>query len=242
MMITTDQLSAYYDGELGPDEHRQVASHVAQCADCREALGTWRSASAALVRAPAQRPAVRRRWAIAAVGIAAVVLAVSGTAAAQTWFSEIFHIGNVSAAASRPVSLEEARTTGLPLPSTAVLPGGWTLHGKGAVQLTRTPTWTVVELQYDRAGQRGMNIRTSSGIGVFDPTRAKIDEVLNVSGVPVYVVRRQSGGFEHVNAYFEVRGATVEVFAFGPALGGRPLTSDDIAMLVSAWLRETAAR
>lgn len=165
-------------------------------------------------------------WAIAVVTVA--LLALSSTAVAQNWFTEVFRIGNVFAAPSRPVSLSEARTTGLPVPSSSELPGGWKLRDDGAVQLTRTPDWTTVQLHYDRGGLRGMNVILAGGISLFDATTVEHDEALTVSGRTVYVER----GPGEVRAFLNVGDVDIEIFVFGPALAGPPLTADEISDLV----------
>lgn len=171
-------------------------------------------------------PRMRGAWAIAVAAVALVAL--SSTAVAQNWFTEVWKIGNVFAAASRPVSLSEARTTGLPVPESPDLPGGWKLRESGAVQLTRTPDWTSVNLQYDREGRRGMNITMFRGASLFDPATIEHDETLSVSGRTVYVKR----GAGEVQAFFNADDVDIEIHAFGPALAGRPLTADAIADLV----------
>jgi hypothetical protein len=184
---------------------------------------------------PAARRSPVRRGAVVATSALLVLLLGSTAALGQNWFSEVFRAGNISAAGSRPVSLAEARTTGLPLPSSRALPGGWALHDRGAVQLTRTPEWTTVNLQYDRGGKRGMNITTASGVGLFDPSRVRYQELLTVDGVTVYVSRESPDAFPAVRAFFALSDVQVEIWAFGPALAGGPLTSDEIAELVRIW-------
>jgi hypothetical protein len=199
-----------------------------------------RAAAEIAVPAVGDRRAGRRlrlRPGVLVLMSAVVILVLGSTAAvAQNWFTEIFRIGNVSAAASRPVSLAEARTTGLPLPPSGELPGGWTLRDERAVGLTRTPEWTMVGLQYDRAGRRGMNITVASGLRLFDPRRVEYDEILTVTGATVYVSRQHEGGFPTVRAMFTLTDVQVEIWAFGPALAERSLTSEEISEFVRIWM------
>lgn len=192
--------------------------------------------SALAARAPV---VLRRRPAVVLAIIGSLLLVTCGAAVATGLFSEIYRIGNVLAAASRPVSLAEARITGLPLPASDRLPGGWSLRGQG-VQLTRTAEWSSVGLQYDRDGQRGLNVTTwSAGIRVFDPSRPdQYDEIITVSGVPVYLSYRRDSitAQPSAQAFFVLRGATVEIHAFGPAIAGRAFGSKEIAPLIEAWI------
>jgi hypothetical protein len=175
---------------------------------------------------------------LAATGV--VLLVGSAAAVATGLFSEVYRIGNVRAAESRPVSLAEARSTGLPLPGSDQLAGGWSIRDKG-VQLTMTPEWSSVGLQYDRNGQRGLNVTTwSSGVRVFDASRSTwYDEILTVSGVPVYVAYERDSvtSQPHVQAFFVLRGSTVEIAVFGPALAGHFMGSAEVATLVDAWIQ-----
>jgi hypothetical protein len=91
-----------------------------------------------------------RRAALAIAGIILLLIVGSGAAVAAGWFSEVFRVGPLSAAASRPVSLQEARVAQLPLPRSNQLPGGWAID---QVQLTMTPEWRSVDVQYTRAGR-----------------------------------------------------------------------------------------
>lgn len=240
MTITLEQLSAYHDDELAHEERSAVDAHVAVCSACQAALQRWRAASRVLA---ARGPVAlrRRRTAVVLAVIAASLLLTSGAAVATGLFSEVYRIGNVLAAASRPVSLAEARITGLPLPASDRLPGGWSLREQG-VQLTRTAEWSSVGLQYDRDGQRGLNVTTwSPGIRVFDPSRRdQYDEIISVSSVPVHLSYRRDSmtAQPSTQAFFVLRGATVEIHAFGPAIAGREFGSKEVAALVEAWMRE----
>lgn len=53
--IFSDNLSAYLDGELRPEEKAQLENHLAGCPDCRAALGQLRAVSG-LVKARAMEP------------------------------------------------------------------------------------------------------------------------------------------------------------------------------------------
>ncbi|MGH2378706.1 MAG: zf-HC2 domain-containing protein [Candidatus Limnocylindria bacterium] len=240
MTISLEQLSAYHDDEIADRERAEVDVHIAGCSACQAALHRWRDASRALAtRGPVTLR--RRRPAVVIAIIAALLLLTSGVAVATGLFSEVYRIGNVLAAASRPVSLAEARITGLPLPASDRLPGGWSLREQG-VQLTRTAEWSSVALQYDRDGQRGLNVTTwSPGMRVFDPSRPdQYDEIITVSGVPVHLSYRRDPMTSQpsAQAFFVLRGATVEIHAFGPAIAGREFGSKEVAALVEAWMEE----
>lgn len=53
--IFSDNLSAYLDGELRPEEKAQLEDHLAGCPDCRAALGQLRAVSG-IVKAQAMEP------------------------------------------------------------------------------------------------------------------------------------------------------------------------------------------
>ncbi|MBV8202979.1 MAG: zf-HC2 domain-containing protein, partial [Acidobacteria bacterium] len=56
--IASESLSAFVDGEAGPAEERQIAAHLAGCADCRSRLAAMRRLVGGLQRlAPAAPPA-----------------------------------------------------------------------------------------------------------------------------------------------------------------------------------------
>lgn len=163
-----------------------------------------------------------------ALALAVAVLALvtlSSTAEAQNWFAQVFHL---SGAASRSVSLSDARTRGLPLPESAELPGGWRLQERGAVSMTRTPESTSVSLQYERDGVRGMNVRAMRGLSMFGTGGVPHDETLVVAGRTVYVDRSHG----EVQVFVRLDDAEISIHVFGPALAARPLTADQISDLV----------
>jgi anti-sigma factor RsiW len=49
------ELSRYYDGQLPYDRRDQIASHLAQCAACRELVAHWTTISRVFREAPHQR-------------------------------------------------------------------------------------------------------------------------------------------------------------------------------------------
>jgi len=61
------QLSAYVDGELSPDERREVDAHLPTCVECREELARLRQVKHLIGRLPEREPpqevwqALRRR-------------------------------------------------------------------------------------------------------------------------------------------------------------------------------------
>lgn len=226
MTVSIEQLSAYHDGELAPDERNAVGAHVAQCGDCRIALERWASAARSL---STMRPGAvtGRRIAVAVLaGVVMFLTAASGAALGMGLFSEIFRSGNVSAVASRPVTLDEARVSGLPLPRTDRLPAGWKID---QVQLTMTPSWSAVDVQYGRPGSRGMGITAwSDGINV-EPNGEHV-QVLTVSGVAVEVKRNA----DSLSARFVDGGSTVIIRAFTDEVG-----VDEIGTLAAAWIEQT---
>ncbi len=58
-----EQIHAYYDGELPPEEHRQIEAHLGQCDLCARELRQLRGLSSLMsdVRMPAVPPDVIRR-------------------------------------------------------------------------------------------------------------------------------------------------------------------------------------
>src|SRR2546430_388988 len=80
MTITIEQLSAYYDRELAPDEHQVVEAHLPQCADCETALRQWDALSRAVATAAPSRTSPRRVPVLIVAGVLAL-LAVGSTAA-----------------------------------------------------------------------------------------------------------------------------------------------------------------
>jgi hypothetical protein len=223
MTISVEQLSAYFDGELVPEEHRIVEAHLPGCRTCQTALQRWQDASQALAAAHGSRQDQQRVPAAVLVSIAALLLA-SGIAIAGP-FNEIFRSGNVSAVGSRPVTLDEARIAKLPLPRTSQMPGGWIV---GQVQLVVTPTWRSVDVQYRRPGARGMGITAWSQDIVVNPTAERREDI-TVSGVPVqlgYAGESVSARFTHGDSTVIVRAFADEVDAAG------------IRALVTAWIEQ----
>jgi hypothetical protein len=159
------------------------------------------------------------------VTVVGFVLLASGAAVATGLFSEVFRIGNVSAAGSRAVTLEAARVAQLPLPTSQELDGRWSLR---QVQLTMTDEWRSVELQYSRTGSRGMGIGVwSEGINV-KPTADHV-QTRTVNGVPVEL----GTAGDQRTARFSQRGATVIIRVFA-----NEVAEDDLESLVTAWLYE----
>jgi hypothetical protein len=223
MTVTIEQLSAYHDGELSAEERRAVDSHLPECPDCQTVLRRWLQVSRALVVAePSQG---RPRWIPVGLLALAAVLFVSGVAIAGP-FNEIFRSGNVSAVGSRPVSLEEARVANLPLPRSDQLPGGWMIN---QVQLVVTPTWRSVDVQYQRAGSRGMGVTAWSQDITVNPT-AERTEVINVSGIPVEIFYGVGGSTQ---ARFTHGASTVIVRVFADEVD-----VSGIRALVAAWVEQ----
>jgi hypothetical protein len=222
MTVNIEQLSAYYDGEIAPEERRAVESHLPGCSDCRSALQRWGEVAATLSATEAPRAPSRKLPALVPAGIAALLLVGAGVAVAGP-FNEIFRSGNVSAVGSRPVTLEEARVAKLPLPRSVDLPGGWRVN---QVQLSVTPTWRSVDVQYRRPGSRGMGITAwSQDINVVPGTERR--EIVTVSGIPVEL------GYagESVSARFTHGASTVIVRAFTDEVDVEALRT-----LVAAWI------
>src|SRR5438477_11197660 len=68
----------------------------------------------------------RPRLAVTLIAVAVALFVFgSGFAVATGLLSEVFKIGNLSAAGSRAVTLDGARVAQLPLPGSDELPGGW---------------------------------------------------------------------------------------------------------------------
>lgn len=222
MTVTIEQLSAYYDGELASDERQTVEAHLAGCPDCQAAVRRWQQISGAVAATERRGARGRRLAASLPAGIAALLLFGAGVAVAGP-FNEIFRSGNVSAVASRPVTLEEARVAKLPLPRSFDLPGGWRVD---QVQLVVTPTWRSVDVQYRRPGSRGMGVTAWSQDITVNPT-AERREVVTVSGIPVEL------GYtgESVSARFTHGASTVIVRAFTDEVD-----VDGIRALVTAWI------
>ena len=168
----------------------------------------------------------RPRLAVTLIAVAVALFVFgSGFAVATGLLSEVFKIGNLSAAGSRAVTLEGARVAQLPLPASDQFPGGWKI---GQVQLTMTETWRSVDLQYRRPGSRGMGIGVwSEGITV-NPTVDRM-EIVEVSGVEVQV--GTSG--DQRTARFTDQGATVIVRGLASEIG-----PEELRALVTAWLAQ----
>jgi hypothetical protein len=225
MTITIEQLSAYYDRELAPDDARAVEAHLPQCPDCETTLRRWQSLSRAAVAEPARaRP--RRGPVLVLAAIAALLLVGSSVAVATGLFNEVFKIGNVSAVASRPVTLEDARVANLPLPRSNELPGGWKID---QVQLTMTPTWRSVDIQYRRLGSRGMGATVWSQDITVNPVAERREE-FTVSGVAVEV---GYGRDDNATARFTHTGSTVIIRFFT-----NEVDASGIRALVAAWIEQ----
>ena len=226
MTITIEQLSAYYDRELGPDEHQAVEAHLPQCADCGTALRRWEALSRAVTTVEPSRTRPRRVPVLIVAGVMAL-LAVGSTAAVATGlFNEVFKIGNVSGVASRRVTLEQARVANLPIPQSDQLPGGWTVD---QVQLVVTPTWRSVDVQYRRPGSRGMGVTVWSQDIIVNPG-AERRETVTVSGVPVEI---GYGRDESAYARFTFGESTVIIRFFTNEVDG-----SEIRALVVAWTEQ----
>jgi putative zinc finger protein len=226
MTITIEQLSAYYDRELAPDEHQAVEAHLRQCADCEAALRRWEALSRVVTTAAPPRPRPRRLLFVILAGVIALLVVGCGVAVATGLFSEVFKIGNVSAAASRPVTLEQARVANLPIPRSDQLPGGWKVD---QVQMTMTPTWRSVDVHYRRPGSRGMGITVYSHDITVNPVSER-RETITVSEVPVEI---GYGRGDSATARFTLRESTVIIRFFT-----NELDTSDIRALAAAWIEE----
>jgi hypothetical protein len=230
MTVNIEQLSAYYDGELAPEERRTVEAHLPGCADCQSALRQWLRLSRALASTDLSRARPRRIPAIVLAAVAAFLVLGSGVAVASGALNEVVKIAQAFGAASRPVTLEEARVTNLPLPRSNELPGGWRLN---QVQLTMTPTWRSVDVQYRRPGSLGMGVTVWSQDIIVNPWSQR-PEVITVSGVPVEVgygpsnsrSRWATARFTHDESTVIIRIFTEEVDDSG------------IRALVAAWIEQ----
>src|SRR5204862_5941044 len=107
MTITIEQLSAYYDRELAPDEHKAVEAHLPQCTGCETALRRWEALSRAVTTVERSRTRPRRVPVLIVAGGMAL-LAVGSTAAVATGpVNEDFKIGNADARASARRTVEQ---------------------------------------------------------------------------------------------------------------------------------------
>jgi len=226
MTITIEQLSAYYDRELAPDEHKAVEAHLPQCTGCETALRRWEALSRAVTTVERSRTRPRRVPVLIVAGVMAL-LAVGSTAAVATGlFNEVFKIGNVSAVASRRVTLEQARVANLPIPQSDQLPGGWTVD---QVQLVVTPTWRSVDVRYRRPGSRGMGITAWSQDITVNPG-AERRETITVSDVPVEI---GYGRDDSATARFTFGESTVIIRFFT-----NEVDAGEVRALVAAWMEQ----
>jgi hypothetical protein len=223
-VINIEQLSAYYDGELGAGERRSIDVHVSGCRDCQSAIRRWQRASVALAAKLPSRARIRVP-AVLLASIAALLLVGSGAAMATGLFNEVFRFGELSAVASRPVTLDGARVAGLPLPRSDGLPGGWRVD---QVQLVMTPSWRSVDVQYRRPGARGMGVTTWSQDINVSPT-AERREFLTLSGLPVEVGYSGDGA----SARFAHQGSTVIIRVFT-----NEVDTDGLRALIQAWIEQ----
>jgi hypothetical protein len=213
---TLEELSAFHDGEGDDKTRASVATHVVSCAACAEAMAVWARASSAL---HARRRGWRAALSPAAVTLGLLIaLVTSGVAVAVgiATGSVPFSVG------SSRTTLERARAeTGLALP--AVL-GTRPLR---EVQHTRTSTWQMVELQYERQEQRGFNVQVwmgdISGVPVHDSR-----EEFVVADVSVTVYRSP----QTISAEFRQGEARIVLLSFG-------LPEQEVLTLVSEWLAAT---
>lgn len=225
MTVSIEQLSAYCDGELAPEERLAVDAHLPSCPVCQTTLRRWLQVSRALAATELKRARSRRVPALAMAAVAALLLIGAGVAVAGP-FNEIFRSGNVSAVGSRQVTLEGARVAKLPLPRSVDLPGGWRVD---QVQLVVTPTWRSVDVQYRRPGSRGMGITAWSQDITVNPT-ADRREVITVSGVPVEIFY---GRGDSTEARFINGQSTVIIRVFADEVD-----VDGIRTLVAAWIEQ----
>jgi hypothetical protein len=226
MTITIEQLSAYYDRELAPDEHRAVEAHLPQCPDCETTIRRWQSLSRAVAMVEPSRRRLRRVPVLALVGVLALLVVGSGVAVATGLFNEVFKIGDLSAVGSRPVTLEQARAANLPIPRSDELPGGWKVD---QVQLVVTPTWRSVDVQYRRLGSRGMGVTVWSQDITVNPVSER-RETITVSGIPVEIGygRGDSG-----SARFTFGASTVIIRFFT-----NEVDTNGVRALAAAWIEQ----
>jgi hypothetical protein len=224
MTITIEQLSAYYDRELAPDEHRMVEAHLPQCPDCEITLRRWEALSRAVATAAPSRPRPRGLLFVILAGVITLLVVGCGVAVATGLFSEVFKIGNLSAAASRPVTLEQARVANLPIPRSDQMPGGWKVD---QVQMTMTPTWRSVDVQYRRPGSRGLGITVWSQDITVNPASERRETIM-VSDVPVEI---GYGRGDLAHARFTLRESTVII-----RFRTNELDTNDIRALAAAWI------
>jgi hypothetical protein len=223
MTITIEQLSAYHDRELAPDEREVVEAHLPECPDCETALRRWQALARAVSTVEPSRQRSRRVTLVMA-GVAALFLIGSGAAFATGVFNEVFKIGNLSAVASRRVTLEQASAANLPIPRSAELPGGWKVD---QVQMVLTPTWRSVDVQYRRPGSRGIGITAWSQDITVNPGSDR-RETITVSGTPVEI---GYGRGESGSARFTLRDSTVIIRFFTDEVD-----KDGIRALAAAWI------
>jgi len=226
MTITIEQLSAYYDRELAPDELQAVETHLPQCPDCETTLRRWEALSRAVATVETSRPRSRRVPVLVVALVAALLVVGSGVAVATGLFNEVFKIGDLFAVQSRPVTLEQARAANLSIPRSDELPGGWKV---AQVQMVVTPTWRSVDVQYRRPGSRGMGITVWSQDIMVNPVSER-RETITVSDVPVEI------GYGRGNtgsARFTLGESTVIIRFFT-----NELDTNGIRALAAAWIEQ----
>lgn len=161
------------------------------------------------------------RLALALTAVVAVVVAVVGSGAALA-VAEV--MAQAIGVPSRAVSLERARgETALPLPRGTELPGGWRLR---EVQLTTAESWRAVNLQYLRAGARGLGVHVwSEGIQVVPSSER--EERVEVAGVPVtmsYQSDWRTASFRHLGSLVLISANEEDV------------SREALAEIVAAWI------
>ena len=79
-----EELSAYFDGELGQTETRRVESHLADCPACRKDVQDWQQ----------QLDAGRDQWACGSCGETVTLETLNWRQCAgySRWFVEIWHV------------------------------------------------------------------------------------------------------------------------------------------------------
>lgn len=224
--VTLEHVSAYFDGELPPAERQNVATHIAGCTRCQQAMAAWHGAARELV-AVRSNSVQRHHLSALVVGVATLLLATSTIALATGLFSEVFRSGPVNAVASRPVTLDGARVADLPLPTSGRLPGGWSIDD---VQLSMTPEWRAVDVHYQRPGSRGLGFTVySTGINVNINSTPDRRRIVLASGQAVDLM--YAG--ESVMTQFEHHGSKVIVRAFIAEVN-----EADLRVLLDSWVEQ----
>jgi anti-sigma factor RsiW len=97
MDCKNEQIHAYYDGELAPNDRAAVETHLAECGDCRELLADLRSVSQLVASAPMVEitPVAMKRmqqawWAAQDRGVLRIASWLSAVAAAVIFAAVIF--------------------------------------------------------------------------------------------------------------------------------------------------------